>query len=93
MINPGLEPVRFPLSTPPNQKLGQTAYIFVNFSPYVIKSTGEAKFEIRFGGEIKPSIVHSVRIEVTKKPEEGAGERTTGDITPQEAEKKPKGKK
>jgi len=93
LINPGEEPVIFPLSSMPNQKLGGKAYLFVNFSPYVIKSPGEAKFEVRFGGEAKPSIVHSVKIEVAKKPEGATGEQEMGEIIPHEEQKKPRGKK
>jgi hypothetical protein len=69
MINPGMEPVGLQLASSPNQKLGRKAYIFIIFSPYVIKSAGEARFEIRFGGESKPSIVHKVTIEIAEKSE------------------------
>ncbi len=64
-----MDPIEFPLPSVKNKKLGGTVFIFVNFSPYVINSTGEARFEIRFGGETKPSIIHKVRIELAKKSE------------------------
>jgi hypothetical protein len=89
MINPGVEPVAFPLQSLKNQKVGETAFIFITFSPYVIKSIGEARFEVRFGGEAKPSIVHNVKIEVAKKSEKGADKKTSG-VAPQKTEKKPK---
>jgi hypothetical protein len=93
LINPGEEPVTFPMSSMPNQKLGGKAYLFVNLSPYVIKSPGKARFEVRFGGEGKPSIVHTVKIEVAKKPEESTGEQENTEVIPQEEQKKPREKK
>ena len=64
---PKTEPVTFKLDSPPNQKLGGNAVITVMFSPFRVEATGEAKIEIRFGDEKKPSIVHPFTIAKAEK--------------------------
>lgn len=71
LITPKMKPVKFGLSPPEKQKIGGNAAIHLSLSPFQVEAPGDARIEIRFKGEKRPTIVYKFKIELAKKPKKG----------------------
>jgi hypothetical protein len=66
LILPKMDPISFSALPPPHLKIGMNANLGFGFAPFKVDTTGDAKVEIRFGEEKRPSIVHKFKIKSKK---------------------------
>ena len=64
---PKADPITMSLPPPPDQKIGMHANFGFSFAPFKVSASGDAKIEIRFGEERRPTIVHKFNIKVAKQ--------------------------
>ncbi len=67
VIIPKTDPIKLNIPEPPNQIVGSDVSLGILISPLKIKSVGNARIEIRFKNEKKPSLIYRFKITVPIK--------------------------
>lgn len=65
---PGKEKMEINLPTTPTHEIGKNVTLGIAVSPFQISKAGEAKFELRFNNEKKPSLVFNFQIIAKAQP-------------------------
>lgn len=65
---PKIEPQRMTLKLNKEEKIGSNITMFAFFVPFRVVTVGEAKFEVRFGENKRPSIVRKLVIKTAVQP-------------------------
>ena len=67
VIIPQTDPIKLSLPEPSDQTVGTDINLGILISPLRIKSAGNARIEIRFENEKKPSLIYRFKIVVSSK--------------------------
>lgn len=67
VIIPKTDPIKLNIPEPPGQIIGSDVSLGILISPLKIKAAGNARIEIRFQNEKRPSLIHRFKIAVSSK--------------------------
>lgn len=62
VLSPGLKKINFTLPGTPQNNVGKNVTLGVIVSPFKVAAAGEAKFEIKFNDEKKPSLIFRFKV-------------------------------